>query len=68
MRLGEIEEALEALRIVALDDAEVAHEMEDDLYQMFVKYVAHTREGTVLGDMAALVLTSQDIKFPRNCA
>ena len=47
-------------------DFEVAHSLEDKLWEDFIGYIAGNYSN--LGRKAQLVLTSRDIKFQRPCA
>ncbi len=66
MTKTDIEKATEHIREIA-SDAEMAHAKEDALYSNFIKHVADTAGGE-LAECAKLVLTTEDISFPRWCA
>ena len=55
--------AIESLK----NDYERAHGLEDDLYHRFVHYVAELKMSG-LSNIAAVVLESENIKFPRYTA
>ncbi len=48
-------------------DYEVAHGLEDKLREDFIRYVA-TLEIPTLAEKAKLILSTEDIDFPRYCA
>lgn len=61
---------VEKIRASAGDD-EVAHGLEDDLYQAFVASIANTSPDQILGDLvetASIILTTGDVPFSRWCA
>ncbi len=61
-----ISECLTAINEAA-HDPEAAHNLEDALYNEFIRHVA-THGDENLRNMAMLVLRSKDISFPRWCA
>lgn len=52
----------------SIGDFEAAHGLEDNLYAEFISYVAGDPNDDDLGEKAKLVLTSEEIDFPRYCA
>lgn len=46
-------------------DDEKCHGMEDELHLEFIQFVADSRQGTVLGDMAREILKTDDLNFCR---
>ena len=46
-----------------MDDPEVAHGMEDDLYAEFIEHISKREDS--LGEMAKLVLTTEGLDFSR---
>lgn len=52
----------------SVGDFEAAHGLEDDLYVAFIFYVSSDPSDDDLGEKAKLVLTSEEIDFPRYCA
>lgn len=66
MNLNEINEAVAKIEATKNDD-EVAHGMEDDLREAFIRHVAETAGGD-LAEMARAVLKTNEIDFCRWCA
>jgi len=47
-------------------DAETAHSLEDELRAMFIKYIAERDDE--LGHLARIILSTNNLSFPRWCA
>ena len=62
----EVMERVAKISSVSGDD-EVAHGMEDDLYEEFVRYVALAGP-SVLSEIAKKVLSTKELDFARWCA
>jgi phosphosulfolactate phosphohydrolase-like enzyme len=55
--------------VKSANDPEMAHTLEDTLYAEFIAAVASGAvRGKAAQHMAALILTTRDIEFPRWCA
>ena len=70
MKIKEIEIAIENIRSVS-NDPEVAHDMEDELYEAFIRHLAGMEDQFGKGNIgrkARLILSTKDIKFERWCA
>lgn len=69
MNRGAIEDAVWAIR-ASVGDEEVAHSMEDDLRRDFIRSIASGEWGASLDLQIAarLVLSTDDLDFPRWCA
>jgi hypothetical protein len=68
LTLPVIEEYIQRIKD-AVDDPEMAHGLEDDLFEMFIATVAvDKRTPDFLRVWAQVVLTAKDIDFPRWCA
>jgi hypothetical protein len=66
MTKEDIEKAVQEIKDTN-SDAEVAHSLEDGLRERFIDYVASTAQ-VELAEMARLVLSTDEIDFPRWCA
>lgn len=66
MTLEEIKERINKINEYSYDD-EMAHGIEDSLYQDFILFIANEDLGSI-SEKAKLILTTKDIKFSRWCA
>lgn len=57
---------IEDIKTLAKKDAERSHGMEDELHFWALSEISHGHPDPIR--LAALVLQTQDIKFPRSCA
>lgn len=65
MTIEEILQAIQEIRDVA-EDGETAHINEDNLRTSFIESIAERRDE--LGELARLILSTDDIDFARWCA
>jgi hypothetical protein len=68
---SEIKKWIEEIRFLAENerDYEAAHSSEDELYSTFIRRVAFCRQLTPkLREEAKLILSTQKLSFPRDCA
>ena len=68
MTHAEITKRLRQIAKASNNDPERAHLIEDALFFDFIQYVAQADNSPAMRELAALVLTADDIDFPRWCA
>lgn len=66
MTREEIEARIKEIKNRSHDD-EIAHSLEDQLYENFIEWIAESA-GNEAGELAELVLTTREISFARWCA
>lgn len=66
MTKEEVQKSLDEIKFLTYDP-EAAHSREDALYHNFVVWIAETRSKKQK-ELANLLLTAQEIDFPRWCA